>query len=74
LSIGTTTVRIPAELGKRLTQLAKKTGRTKSFYARKAIEMSLEDLEDTVVALERMENPGRIWTMEEVEASLGLDD
>lgn len=73
MSIGTTTVRIPKKLGDKLAMLAKKTGRTQSYYARKAIEMSLDELEDVMLALERRENPGRIWTMEEIEAELGLD-
>ena len=30
----------------RLTKLAERTGRTKTFYAREAIEQHLEDLED----------------------------
>ena len=36
------TVRIPAELHNKLAQLAKATGRTKSFYAVEALQERLE--------------------------------
>ena len=37
-------LRLPPALEKRLERLAKKTGRTKSFYAREAILRHIEDL------------------------------
>ncbi len=43
-------IRLPAEIEKRLEKLAKRTGRTKSFYAREAILQHLEDLEDIYLA------------------------
>ena len=39
-------IRLPEEIEKRLESLAKKTGRTKTFYARQAILMYLENQED----------------------------
>ncbi len=39
-------IRLPADIEQRLDDLAKKTGRTKTFYARQAILAQLEDLED----------------------------
>jgi RHH-type rel operon transcriptional repressor/antitoxin RelB len=39
-------LRLPQEIEQRLTTLAQRTGRTKSFYARQAIEIFLDDLED----------------------------
>jgi len=51
-------LRLPKDIEDRLTALAKKTGRTKSFYAREAIIEHLEDLEDVYLADERMrDNP-----------------
>jgi RHH-type transcriptional regulator, rel operon repressor / antitoxin RelB len=51
-------LRLPAEIEKRLDELARKTGRTKSYYARKAIVEMIEDLE---IAKERLaENNARI--------------
>ena len=49
-------IRLPAELEKRLEKLAKKTGRTKSFYVRQAIFEYLEDLEDFYLAEERLKS------------------
>ena len=39
-------LRLDPAIEKRLVRLAKKTGRTKTFYAREAILEHLEDLED----------------------------
>jgi RHH-type rel operon transcriptional repressor/antitoxin RelB len=47
-------LRLPPDIEKRLAALAKKTGRTKSFYAREAILQHLEDLEDGYLALKRL--------------------
>src|SRR5437762_545760 len=47
-------LRLPPEIEKRLAALAKKTGRTKTFYAREAILRHLEDLEDAHLARRRL--------------------
>jgi RHH-type transcriptional regulator, rel operon repressor / antitoxin RelB len=39
-------IRLPASIEKRLARLAKRTGRTKTYYAREALLRHLEDLED----------------------------
>jgi RHH-type rel operon transcriptional repressor/antitoxin RelB len=39
-------IRLPEIIEKRLDRLAKRTGRTKTFYAREAILTHLDDLED----------------------------
>ncbi len=65
-------IRLKPDLEKRLASLAEKTGRTKTFYAREAIEQHLEDLEDYYLAAKAMENPGRLYTSKEVERELGL--
>ena len=39
-------IRLTDEIEARLADLAERTGRTKTFYAREAIEMHLDDLED----------------------------
>lgn len=44
------TLRLPTEVGARLSALAEQTHRTKAFYARQAIEAHLEDLEDYYLA------------------------
>jgi RHH-type transcriptional regulator, rel operon repressor / antitoxin RelB len=47
-------LRLPPKIEKRLDALAKKTGRTKSFYAREAILRYIEDLEDYYAAQRRL--------------------
>ena len=48
-------IKLPSEINERLNDLAKKTGRTKSFYAREAILKYLEDLEDIYLAEKELE-------------------
>lgn len=43
-------IRLPVSIEKRLARLAKRTGRTKTYYAREAILRHLEDLEDVYLA------------------------
>ena len=70
--------RIPKSIGQRLDTLAKRTGRTKTFYIREAILEHLDDLEDIYFAekvLERVrsgEEP--VSSLDEVEHRLGLED
>jgi RHH-type rel operon transcriptional repressor/antitoxin RelB len=60
-------VRLPEEIEKRLEMLAKKTGRTKTYYVREAVINQLEDLEDIYLSLERLEKPSKRWSQEEIE-------
>jgi RHH-type transcriptional regulator, rel operon repressor / antitoxin RelB len=43
-------IRLPQSIEKRLEKLAKRTGRTKTFYARQAILQHIEELEDLYLA------------------------
>jgi RHH-type rel operon transcriptional repressor/antitoxin RelB len=43
-------IRLPQSIEKRLEKLARRTGRTKSYYAREAILEHLDDLEDVYLA------------------------
>jgi len=63
-------LRLLPDREKRLDALAKKTGRTKSFYAREAIMRHLEDLEDYHLALSRLRRGGKRVTLEELEAEI----
>lgn len=47
-------IRLPEEIEKRLEALAKRTGRTKTYYARQAILEHLNDLEDLYLAEKRL--------------------
>ncbi|MBI5814920.1 MAG: ribbon-helix-helix protein, CopG family [Nitrospinae bacterium] len=71
-------LRLPPEVEKRLEKLAKKTGRTKSYYARQAILEYIDDMEDIYQAENELENlrtgKSRTYTIEEVAKDLGLDD
>lgn len=71
-------IRLSDELAKRLEKLAKRTGRTKSFYVTKAIEEHLQDLEDVYIAEQRLidlrAGRSRTYTTQEVERELGLED
>jgi RHH-type transcriptional regulator, rel operon repressor / antitoxin RelB len=63
-------LRLPAQIEKRLDALAKKTGRSKSFYAREAILRHLEDLEDYHLARRRLARKAPRVTLEELEREL----
>lgn len=66
-------LRLPDDVEKRLEALARKTGRTKSFYAREAILRHLEDLEDAHLACGRLKpRRGRV-SLEELESELEGD-
>jgi len=56
--------------------LVQQTGRTKSFYVRKAIEEKLEDLEDLYLGLAVLENvrSGKEEVLSSEEMWNGLDD
>jgi RHH-type rel operon transcriptional repressor/antitoxin RelB len=60
-------LRLPPELEQRLDALAKKTGRSKSYYAREAILRQLEDIEDDYLARQRLARGGARVTLERVE-------
>jgi len=71
-------IRLPEDIEKRLDCLAKRSGRTKTWYAREAILRHIEDLEDIQIAEEELiavrEGRSRTYTLEEVERDLGLDN
>ena len=66
-------LRLSDDIEARLAQLAEKTGRTKTFYAREAINRYLDEMEDTYIALSRLENPGKRVSLDDVEKLLDVD-
>lgn len=66
-------IRISHDIESRLQHLAKKTGRTKTYYAREALLRFLEDMEDEYLALSRLETPTKRWTLHELEQGVDLD-
>jgi len=69
---GVTAVRLDEATEKRLGRLATKTGRTKSFYLRKALEQHLEDMEDYYLGMLALEKTKRVYSKEEAKRELGL--
>ncbi len=69
-------IRLPEELENRLDDLAKSTGRTKSYYARQAIEEYIEDLEDLAAAEKALrdikEGKDKLISWEEAKKQLGF--
>ncbi|MCF6194813.1 MAG: TraY domain-containing protein [Kangiellaceae bacterium] len=65
-------IQLPEEIENRLSSLAAKTGRTKTFYAREAILEHLAEMEDKYLAIDRLENPGERWTLDEMEQKIDL--
>lgn len=49
-------IRLKPDIEERLDFLAKQTGRTKTYYAREAILMYLDDLEDIYLSEKRLED------------------
>ena len=49
-------VRLPPDLEARLADLAARTGRSRSYYARLALAAYMDDLEDVYVAESRLED------------------
>jgi len=70
-------VRLPEKIETRLAKLAKRTGRTKTFYVREAILQHLEDLEDLYLAEKALEDiragRSKTYTLEEVMKEYGLE-
>jgi RHH-type rel operon transcriptional repressor/antitoxin RelB len=67
-------IRLDPEIERRLSELAQRTGRTKSYYARELIEDNIEDLEDRYLAEARLEKRRPALTSQQVRKKLGLDD
>lgn len=71
-------LRLPPEIETRLENLARRTGRSKSFYIREALLEHLDDLEDFFLAERRLQDvlSGRSGTvpLEELLKRHGLAD
>ena len=63
-------LRLPPEIEQRLDALAKKTGRSKSYYAREAILRQIEDIEDYYLAQRRLSRGGSRVPLESLERDL----
>ena len=69
-------LRLPADVESRLEELARRTGRTKSYYAREAIVAHLAELEELYLAeaeLEAIRKGARTYPLSDVERELDLE-
>lgn len=69
-------VRLSSGIERRLDALAARTGRSKTVFAREAIETHLEDLEDFYLAEERLRGfrADDAIPLSDLKAELGLAD
>ena len=67
-------IRLSPETERRLAALARRTGRTKSHYARELIESNIEDLEDRCLAEARLTRGRKPLSSQQVRKALGLDN
>ena len=67
-------IRLPTDVEQRLSDLAEKTGRTKTFYAREAIIQYLQDLEDIYITQSRLSKNGKRLSLKEMKQHLDLDN
>lgn len=67
-------VRLPDILEERLNQLSTETHRSKSFYVKQAIQDYLDEHEEHLLVLSRLEKKNPRLTLEEIERQLGLED
>ena len=71
-------LRLPEDLSIRLDKLAKKTGRTKTYYMIEAIREQLADLEDLYLAEKRwgdiQSGKSKTTPLEDVMRDHGLED
>jgi RHH-type transcriptional regulator, rel operon repressor / antitoxin RelB len=71
-------LRLPEEIEDRLDVLSKRTGRSKSFYAREAILEHLEDLEDLYlseqIVLKIRFGEENVISLDEARKNLGLEN
>ncbi|MDZ7670553.1 MAG: TraY domain-containing protein [Gammaproteobacteria bacterium] len=66
-------VRLPEDIERRLAELARKTGRTKTFYVREALLEHLDAMEERYIAIDRLEHPAKRWKLDEMERDLDVD-
>jgi RHH-type rel operon transcriptional repressor/antitoxin RelB len=67
-------LRLPENVEHRLELLSKRTGRTKSYYAKVAIEEFLEDREDYLLAVQRLAEKNPRISLTKVRRLLELED
>jgi RHH-type rel operon transcriptional repressor/antitoxin RelB len=67
-------VRLDAKLEHRLENLCKKSGHTKSYYAKKALKEFLDDREDYLLGISVLQKNETSISLSDLEAKLGLEN
>jgi len=67
-------VKLSKEVEHRLIDLSVRTHRSKSYYVEKALEQFLNEQEDYLLALSRLEEKGPNISLEEAKKQLGFSD
>jgi RHH-type rel operon transcriptional repressor/antitoxin RelB len=67
-------VRLPEKMEERLSELARQTHRPKSYYVKQALQDFLDEHEEHLLALSRLEKNNPRLTLEEMERRLDLED
>ena len=70
----TISFKVPEDINNRLEILSKTVDRKKSYLLRKAIEIFLEEKEDYLIALHRLEENGPRMSLETLEKECGLEN
>ena len=66
-------VLLDPDIERRLSEFARRTGRTESDFARELIEGNIEDLEDRYLAEQAIAEGGSRLTSDQVRKALGLE-
>ena len=73
-----TSIRLAADIERRLDFLASSTGRSKAYYLREIIEQGIADMEDYYLAAEVLERMRKgqepVHSAADVRVELGLED
>ena len=64
-------IQLDPEIERRLSELAKRSGKSEADYARELIE---DDIEDIYTAEARLADPQPSLTLDQVRKELGLED
>ncbi len=67
-------IRLDSKTEHRLEQLCEKTGHTKSYYMRKALNEFLDDREDYLLGIAALEKKEGSMSLKDLEKTLGLED
>lgn len=67
-------VRLSEKMEHRLSELSEKTHRSKSYYVERALQTFLDDQEDYLLALSRLEEKSPNISLKEAKKQLGLSD